>query len=141
MWLAALAAAGLAGCDDASGPTVRDLAGIWGAVEYEYISDTDPGTTEDLVHDLGGYYTITLSVNGTYQQELSTSGGSGAAVTESGTFELGNSQLTLSPSGGTPRTYTFTFDQIFLTLRSSDVSYDFGGGPEPASVRILLDRF
>ena len=112
--------------------------GIWGAVEYEYTSDADPGTSEDLINDLGGTYSITLVVDGSYHWQLTVSG---STQTGSGTFEVADRQLILTPDSGSPTSYRFTFDEIFMTLYRDDVSYDFGGGAEPADLRILLDRF
>ena len=107
-------------------------------MEYEYTADADPGTTEDLINELGGTYSITLVVDGTYHWQLTVSG---STQTESGTFEVSGNQLILTPDSGTPTAYRFTFDQIFMTLHDDGVSYDFGGGVEPASLRIRLDRF
>ena len=130
--------AGLAGCDDGTGTTAQELLGLWGGVEYEYTRDADPGTTVDIVNDLGGTYSITLISGGTYSWQLLVSG---TNTTGTGTFEVSGNRLTLTPTGGSPTTYTFTFDEIFLTLRNEEASYDFGSGEEPASLRILLDRF
>lgn len=135
MLLATLAA--LTGCGDGTGPTTQELLGIWGAVEYAYTSRADPGITEDLL-DLGATYSITLIHGGTYEWRLSLAG---MTETGSGTFDVRGSRLTLTPDVGGPVVYTFTFDQIFLTLFNDDESYDFGAGEEPASLRIQLDRF
>lgn len=107
-------------------------------MEYEYTSDADPGTSEDLINDLGGTYSITLVVDGTYYWQLTVSG---STQTESGTFEVAGNQLILTPDGGAPTTYRFTFDEIFMTLYHDGVSYDFGAGVEAADLRIRLDRF
>lgn len=107
-------------------------------MEYEYTSDADPGTAEDLINDLGGTYSITLVVDGTYHWQLTVSG---STETGSGTFVVSGNQLILTPGSGPTTTYRFTFDEIFMTLYDDDVSYDFGGGSEPAELRILLDRF
>lgn len=128
----------LAGCGDGTGPTSEELLGIWGAVEYEYTSDSDPEVTEDLINDLGATYSITLKYGGTYDWRLSVPG---STETGSGSFDVSGNRLTLTPDAGGPVVYTFTFDQIFLTLFNDDESYDFGAGEEQASLRIQLDRF
>jgi hypothetical protein len=134
--LAALA--GLTGCGDGTGPTSEELLGIWGGVEYEYTSDADPAVTEDLINELGATYSVTLIHGGTYEWQLSLPG---STQTGSGTFDVSGNRLTLTPDVGSPVSYSFTFDQIFLTLFNDEESYDFGAGEEPASLRILLDRF
>lgn len=136
LWLAAVA--GLAACDSGTGSEAGNLYGLWGAVEYEYTSDADPGTTEDLINDLGATYSLTLSSNGTYVWQLERPG---STQTGGGTFQIQGDQLTLTPTTGTPSVYRFSFNEIFLTLYDDDTSYDFGAGSVPADLRILLDRF
>ncbi len=137
LWLAA-SVAGLGGCDNGTSSQAGDLYGLWAGVEYEYVSDSDPGTTEDLIADLGGTFSLTLNSAGTYLWQLSAPG---ATDSGSGTYRIQGDQLTLTPSAGSPTTYRFTFDEVFLTLYDNDASYDFGAGSVPANLRILLDRF
>lgn len=134
-------AAALSACStDGTGPTAEELLGVWGAVEYVYSSQADTTAKVDLLTELGATYSLQLISGGSYETVLHLPEGT---ARETGTFDVRGDRLTLTPDGGAPTSYRFTFDQVFLRLTDPDAVYDVDGDgtAEPATLRLRLDRF
>lgn len=129
------------GCDDPATVRTADLYGLWGAVAMVYTSQANPAIESDLLRSEGATYSIELVSDGTYTSQLTRP--SLPTSTESGSYEVRDGRLILSPIGGGDRTLSLEFNRSLLTAREADTAWDFDqdGTTEPASLEMVLDRF
>lgn len=135
----------LASCGDkGTAPKPAELAGTWTATKAEYVSRTTPPETVDLVGDLGGTVTLTLTEAQAFTYIEAVPGAEPDTVT--GTWRVEGDvgdQLSLSPAG-VP--WSIMFDMYFsgntLRLTDGDVEYDFDedGTPDAADLFLYLSR-
>ncbi len=139
--VATLALAPLVACSgDGTGPSDRDLVGVWGALRFEYTSAAQPPLSRDIVQDDGASYTIDFTLEGTYTTRLSEQSGT---TRDAGTFDIRGSTLVLVSNDGPRVEYEQSLENGFMTLRRQDAAFDFDsdGTPEPASLFIRLQHF
>jgi hypothetical protein len=139
--LTIMAAALVAGCSDASGPSADDLIGLWGGLRFEYLSDADPSQSFDLIADAGATFSLELVSGGTYESSLNVPGS--APLPGSGTYAVSSGKLTLTSDAGARQVFEIDFSGTLLELVDRDASYDFDGdqAPDAADLVLLLDRF
>ncbi len=131
----------MTGCGDATGVEPDDIAGTWRATSAVFTQVSDPTMTADPVVDDGAVVTLALgsNLNYTFSSVLAPE-----SDTESGTFEVTGSTLTLTPSPPTAepeQTFTIVRDGDSMTMTGTD-TYEFDPqvGEEVATLVVTLVR-
>lgn len=143
--LAAVALLALAaGCDDATGVQIADLAGFWNATLFEYDDTTgdQPGFGLDVISEWDGSATLDIAEDGTFTGSLlipdvTIDPGTGA----SGTVPIGGTLAIVDPDSvhfdfdaateGLPGTPLADFTAAFVlagpvfSFTAEDVTFDF----------------
>lgn len=127
-----------AGCqqDTLLGFAIGDIGGLWTASAVEYRRTTDLSDRVDIVQRDGA--SMILSVDDSAQPPTvgaTLDDGLGDVSTFSGTVDIRVGVLTLGSA-----TYTIDDDGEAMTLTDESGVFDFGAGPEAATVVIRLDR-
>ncbi|HQU74103.1 MAG TPA: hypothetical protein PLG66_17485 [Calditrichia bacterium] len=121
--------------DDSTGPgdlNQNDLEGTWDMTQYIYISSANSSVTADIMQLQGLGQTMVINSNGSYTLTTTVQGQS---FTSSGQFGFENGVVN-SPDPNT----TVTLDGNTLRMETSNTSYDFGSGDEPATARLVYTR-
>ncbi len=138
--LANLAPAGDWTTDSDAIPLGNPLIGSWAAVRWQYTSRREPRRTVDVVTDLAGSVTLSLT-EGTYVLTWGVGGQGGQSI--GGTFaraEGGWLELTPLGASGVERVaFRLTSDTLALSSDASDWDFD-GSGEEPADFVAVLVR-
>lgn len=132
MWVAAATVTTAVGCSTSLGP---DLTGLWVAESYVY-SNTG-GATADLIARDGASMTLTVDrfLDGTRRVTTRFNDGSGSVESLSGQVFLEEGLFEFEDA-------TFRFDRAddVLTLVNESETFDFGSGPEAATLTIRLTQ-
>ena len=132
MWAAMAVAMMTAGCSTSLG---IDLTGLWVANSYEYRSAG--GATVDLVARDGASMSLTVDrfIDGRRRVTASFNDGMGGTETLSGEVFLDPAIFEFA-SG----TFTYRRSDDVLTLINESDTFDFGSGPEAATLTIRLTQ-
>lgn len=123
---------GVTGCDSGFGV---DLTGLWVANTYQYRSAG--GDTVDLIERDGASFNLTVDrfldgtrrVTALFRDGMGGSDNmSGEVFEDDGTFVFG------------AVVFDFSKDGNILILRNASDTFDFGGGPESATLTIRLTQ-
>lgn len=131
--LAALVAAlAVTGCDTSLGP---DLSGLWIADSYEYRSGS--GETVDLIERDGASFSLSVDRFQDVRRVTTNfnDGVGGERVTMSGEVSEEEGVFTFPTV-----VYQFSVNNGVMTLTSANETFDFGSGPESATLTIRLTR-
>lgn len=122
----------LVGCDSALGV---DLTGLWVASSYTYQSST--GETVDLISRDGASYSLTVDrfLDGRRRVTTSFTDGMGGSSTMSGEVFVDEGTFVFDTV-----TFRFTREGNVLTLEDPSATFDFGSGPEAATLTIRLTQ-
>jgi hypothetical protein len=122
-----------------AGSSEAGLLGGWSATRWEYTRARDPGTSVDLVCDLGGSVSLSLSA-GRFILTCEVAGR--GSLTVSGQFLTQDDQLHFTAlESGTPQTVRFHQVDRTLSLYSAASAWDFDGqGEQPAEFVAVLVR-
>jgi hypothetical protein len=128
----------------AQGTTDLALLGSWSATRWQYTARAADGKSADVVADLGGTVTLSLSL-GTYVLTWDIAGRKSASV--GGALHVIGDRLELFPPGGggngpDPESLIYRFSGATLALSSRDSGWDFNGDgrEEPADFVAVLVR-
>ena len=116
------------------------LLGSWSATRWQYTSRTEPPLSMDVVCDLGGTVTLSLSA-GTYV--LTYDVARRGSRSQGGSCALEGNQLQLTPEGsGDPDVVQFRIasETLSLTAESSAWDFDNDGEEEAADFVAVLVR-
>jgi hypothetical protein len=124
------------------GTTDLALLGSWSATRWQYTARADGGRSQDVVADLGGTVTLSLSL-GTYVLTWDIAGRPSASV--GGAMHMAGDRLALVPPGDgarEPEALVYRFRGATLALSSRDSAWDFNGDgqDEPADFVAVLVR-
>lgn len=116
------------------------LLGSWSATRWQYASRSRPGHAVDVVCDLRGTVTLSLSA-GTYVLAWSIAGLGSQSL--GGTYATRDHQLEFAvPSGELRETVEFRLGADALSLRGAESAWDFDGDghEEPAEFVAVFVR-
>lgn len=115
------------------------LVGAWSATRWEYTSRDDTARRTDVVCDLDG--TITLSLSDSAWILVAVVPGLGSH-TIGGTYDMRGESIELAAAvGGVEQVVRFRVSGELLSLRSEASAWTFGGGhDEPASLIAVFVR-
>ena len=116
------------------------LLGSWSATRWQYTSRTEPPLSMDVICDLGGTVTLSLSA-GTYV--LTYDVARRGSRSQGGSCALEGNQLQLTPEGsGDPDVVQFRIaaETLSLTAESSAWDFDNDGEEEAADFVAVLVR-
>lgn len=109
---------------------MNPLRGSWSATRWQYGKRGDPAESVDVVCDLGGSVTLSLS-DGAYV--LTWDRGDRNGVSVGGAFDVQGDTLELRPQGANEaESVRFLLGQETLTLRSESSGWDFDGDGQEA---------
>jgi hypothetical protein len=122
-----------------SRPDGDSLLGAWLATRWQYTSHEEPLRSLDVVTDLGGSVTLSLS-KGTYVLTYDAAGRGPRSI--GGVVEVRPDALLMQAGGaGGPETIRFRLADQTLSLSSEASSWDFdGAGEQPADFVAVLVR-
>jgi len=122
----------VAGCDTGLG---LDLTGLWVANTYEFRSGDQVAV--DLIERDGASFSLTVRrfLDGTRQATALFDDGTGERTTMSGEVRTEERTFTFDSV-----VYDFTHEGGVLTLTSESQTFDFGDGPESATLTIRLTQ-
>ena len=127
----------LLGPDD---PALEPLIGAWDATSFRVEPTAAPALGFDVIEE-GGRFGLDIQPSGRYAAVL---GFNGLVSTELGSVEVSGSQLIQTPTDppGDPITVDYELVNGNQLILSGESEFDFTGDgiPEPASIRIELDR-
>ena len=104
------------------------LLGSWSATRWQYTSRARPERLVDVVCDLRGTVTLSLS-EGTFILAWDIAGSGGQSI--GGTYTVRDQELELAPSdAGAVEKVAFRLGLDELSLRSAESAWDFDGGQE-----------
>jgi hypothetical protein len=116
------------------------IHGSWSATRWQYTSRADPARTVDVVCDLGGVVTLSLS-EGTYVLTCDVAGRRNQSV--GGVFTMSGDDIHLRASGASdPERVRFRIAAETLALSADESRWDFDGDgrDEPASLIAVFVR-
>ena len=129
----------LTACGVGTGISAGDLDGVWDAVVLEF---SNPDSADQVVEaiNLGASLTLTFRSDGTYTLETSFPGE--PDETDTGTFVVVGSILTLDPGSGNAFDAAIARTGDRLALESNDAEFDWNddGVEDPAFLRVALQR-
>jgi hypothetical protein len=135
----------LGGCDEddllgPNDPALEPLVGEWRATSFRVEPTAAPALGFDVIEE-GGRFGLDIEPSGRYAAVLEFNG---LVSTELGTITVSGSELIQTPTDppGDPTTVNWELiddDQLILT-GESEFDFNQDGFPEPASIRIDLDR-
>lgn len=133
-FLAGAAIAALGACEGATDITVENLLGTWNATAYVY-SQVNGSEQVDLIASDGASFTMTVEADGTTTSSFDN--GQGSTSTDSGSFNVEGTTLTL---GGVAYTASLNGDRLTLTADGLQYDVDGDGTEEEATLTITLQR-
>jgi hypothetical protein len=137
--ISAMALIALSGCtDDGTGVAADDIAGIWTAASAVFTSVADPTMSEDAIAQ-GLTFTATLGADDTYTTVVTAP--NEPTETESGTYAVSGSTLTLTPTDVQigPETFTIVRTGDSMTLTASDNEWAFDGNDVEEAATLVMN--
>ncbi|MDH3270289.1 MAG: hypothetical protein OEN56_03090 [Gemmatimonadota bacterium] len=112
-----------------------DLSGLWVASSYEYRSAT--GQVVDIIQRDGASMSMTVDYrgDGTRRASVLFNDGMGSSQNFTGDVDVEAGTFTFENS-----VFTFTRGESQLTMVDQSATFDFGSGPESATLTIRLTQ-
>ena len=126
-------------CGDSTGVEPDDIAGTWTATSLTATNPENSSEFFDLIA-MGGSLTITFRTDGTY---TATEVIGGVTETDSGTYTVSGTTLTVVSPGASPLAINAVRDGDMMTLRwteEDDEDWDDNGTDDPSDFEIVLTR-
>jgi len=115
---------------------IGDIAGLWTAESYEYVSNADVNTRVDLISRDGAFLTLTVDSSVSPPTVGSSfDDGMGALTSGGGEVDLRNGTLRIGDDE-----YMIDHDGNSMTLTNPTTTFDFGAGPVSSTLVIRMNR-
>ena len=128
----------LAGCpgDTVLGFAIGDISGLWTAESYTYAPVSGSAAAVDLIARDGARMTLAVD-NSQAPPIVSTSfnDGAGNETIGGGIVNAQSGTLTIGDD-----LFFVDHDNDTITLTNDEMTFDFGAGPVPATLTIVLNR-
>jgi hypothetical protein len=116
-----------------TGLLINDVAGVWDVILWRYTSTADPTQVVDMVTDAGPEATMTVGLDGRFFIRVVSPPWES---TRDALLLEGDQMLTRN---GDAQAFVFSLEGDTWSATGAD-QYDFGGGPEPATLEMVLVR-
>jgi len=117
--------------------TEESLVGTWTASQFVFTEIGNSATEFDVIA-VGGAVTLVIRANNTYSITFTLPGSS--PDSSDGTWALSGDVLTLDEGTADETALDVSLSGSTLTIRTSDVTFDFGDGDVPARLEGTFTR-